>query len=54
MAVTVDGQIVEYLNNSPKIIIRKADHQILMITFKDSNYFHTLRTKMGWGRRGDN
>ncbi len=54
MAVTVDGQIVEYLNNSPKIIIRKADYQILMITFKDSNYFHTLRTKMGWGRRGDN
>ncbi len=54
MAVTVDGQTVEYLNNSPKIIIRKADHQILMIAFQDSNYFHTLRTKMGWGRRGDN
>ncbi|MFH1851202.1 MAG: NAD(+)/NADH kinase [Candidatus Neomarinimicrobiota bacterium] len=54
VAVTIDGQIAEYLENSPRICVRKADYQIPMIKFADSNYFHTLRTKMGWGRRGDN
>ncbi len=54
LAVTIDGQVVKYLDNSPRIVIKKADYQIQMIAFDDSNYFHTLRTKMGWGRRGDN
>jgi len=24
-----------------------------MIDFEDSNYFQTLRKKMGWGKRGE-
>ncbi len=54
IAMTVDGQITEYIVHEPKILVRKAAYKIPMISFVDSNYFKTLRTKMGWGRRGDN
>ena len=48
----VDGQISEYLDPESKVIINKSPFDIKMITFKDSNYFQTLRLKMGWGKRG--
>ena len=48
----VDGQISEYLDPESKVIIKKSPFDIKMITFKDSNYFQTLRLKMGWGKRG--
>ena len=48
----VDGQISEYLFPQSKVLIRKSPFDIKMITFKDSNYFHTLSLKMGWGKRG--
>ncbi len=53
IAMTVDGQVGDYLVDGPTILVRKAPYQIAMISFNDSNYFRTLRTKMGWGRRGD-
>ena len=31
----------------------KAGHKIGLIDFKDNDYFETLRTKMGWGKRGE-
>ena len=49
----VDGQVSEYLNQHSKIFIQKAGFDIRMIDFEDSNYFHTLRRKMGWGKRGE-
>ena len=48
----VDGQISEYLYPQSKVLIQKSPFDIKMITFKDSNYFQTLRLKMGWGKRG--
>lgn len=51
MAIAVDGQVEEYLHADSKIKIKKAMHSINMIDFKDSNYFNTLRSKMGWGSR---
>ena len=53
IAFAVDGQVCEYLNPHAKILIQKAGFGIRMIDFDDSNYFHTLRRKMGWGKRGE-
>ena len=52
MVFAVDGQISEYLDPESKVRIKKSPFDIKMITFKDSNYFQTLRLKMGWGKRG--
>ena len=35
------------------VIITNSDFEIGLIDFKDSDYFQTLRTKMGWGTRGN-
>ena len=53
IAFAVDGQVNEYLSPESKIFIQKAPFEIRMITFEDSNYFKTLRQKMGWGKRGE-
>ncbi len=53
IAFAVDGQVSEYLNPHAKIFIQRAPFEIRMIDFEDSNYFHTLRRKMGWGKRGE-
>jgi NAD+ kinase len=52
-ALAVDGQITERLDFNSKIMVEKGDYSIQLITFSDSSYFKTLRSKMGWGRRGD-
>ena len=43
----------EYFNRDTKVIIEKSSYSINMINFPDSNYFHTLNLKMGWGKRGE-
>ena len=48
----VDGQINETLKPSYQVKIKKADYKINLIDFDDKDYFETLRTKMGWGKRG--
>ena len=48
-----DGQIHEYLEPSCKIVISKSDYSVKLIDFKDTDYFETLRKKMGWGKRGE-
>ena len=53
IALAVDGQVENYLQNNSKIKISKAPYSIKMLDFEDSNYFSTLRKKMGWGKRGD-
>ena len=52
MALAVDGQVNEYLKSTAKVVIQKATFKINMVNFTDSNYFNTLRTKLGWGVRG--
>ena len=54
MALAVDGQVNEYLNPSAKVEVQKAPFEVNMINFSDSNYFSTLRSKLGWGVRGSN
>ena len=54
MALAIDGQVDEYLNPAAKVEIQKSPFEINMINFKDSNYFSTLRSKLGWGVRGSN
>ena len=54
MALAIDGQVYEYLNPSAKVEIQKAPFEVNMINFSDSNYFSTLRSKLGWGVRGSN
>ena len=53
IALAVDGQICEELVSGSTVEIQAADYTISMIGFPGSNYFRTLRKKMGWGRRGD-
>jgi NAD+ kinase len=53
MALAVDGQVNEYLKSTAKVVIQKAPYKINMVNFTDSNYFNTLRTKLGWGVRGE-
>ena len=53
IAFAVDGQVSEYLKPKDKIYIQRAPFEIRMIDFEDSNYFQTLRRKMGWGKRGE-
>ena len=52
MALAIDGQVNEYLKSTAKVVIKKATFKINMVNFMDSNYFNTLRTKLGWGVRG--
>ncbi len=48
-----DGQIHEYLDPSCEIDIGSSDYSVKLIDFKDTDYFETLRKKMGWGKRGE-
>ena len=40
------------LDPSCKIEITKTNYSVSLIDFKDTDYFDTLRIKMGWGKRG--
>ena len=53
VAFAVDGQVSEYLSPKSRVLIKKSSFDIKMIKFEDSNYFQTLRLKMGWGKRGE-
>ena len=53
MALVIDGQVNEYLKSTAKVVIQKATFKINMVNFTDSNYFNTLRAKLGWGVRGE-
>lgn len=48
-----DGQVHEILDPKTKVEILKSDYTIPLIDFNDTDYFNTLRVKMGWGKRGD-
>ena len=48
-----DGQLHEILKPSDVVLITNSDFEIGLIDFNDNDYFQTLRTKMGWGTRGE-
>ena len=48
-----DGQLHERLSTDDTVLITNSDFEIGLIDFSDNDYFQTLRTKMGWGTRGN-
>jgi NAD+ kinase len=48
IACTIDGQIRFTMNGSTKLEIKKSSRIIQLISLPGNNYFHTLRSKMGW------
>ncbi len=48
-----DGQIHDSLDCTSEVRICKSDHVVNLIDFEDTDYFETLRKKMGWGKRGE-
>ena len=48
MALAADGQVSVPLDYAETITIRKADYTVKMIGLRDTNFFQTLRTKLGW------
>lgn len=48
-----DGQLHEILRAGDIALISNSDFKIGLIDFHDTDYFYTLRTKMGWGTRGE-
>ena len=53
ITLITDGQLHKKLNYKDTVNITNSDFEIGLIDFKDSDYFQTLRTKMGWGTRGN-
>ena len=53
ITLITDGQLHKTLNPDDTVIITNSDFEIGLIDFKDNDYFQTLRTKMGWGTRGN-
>ena len=48
-----DGQLHEVLRPNDVALISNSNFQIGLIDFDDTDYFNTLRIKMGWGTRGE-
>jgi NAD+ kinase len=48
-----DGQLHEILRPNDVALISNSNFQIGLIDFDDTDYFQTLRIKMGWGTRGE-
>lgn len=53
ITLITDGQLHESVNPSDVVTIANSNFEIGLIDFKDRDYFQTLRTKMGWGTRGN-
>ena len=48
IACTVDGQIRMPIKGTTTLKIKKSSRVIQLISLPGNNYFHTLRSKMGW------
>ena len=48
IACTIDGQIRLPMEGTTKLKIKKSSRIIQLISLPGNNYFHTLRSKMGW------
>jgi NAD+ kinase len=48
MGLTLDGQVKVEIDSKAVLTTRRASWNIQMIRLPDSDYFHVLRTKMGW------
>ena len=48
IACTLDGQVRLAMDGTTKLKIKKSSRIIQLISLPGNNYFHTLRSKMGW------
>ncbi|MFB0517303.1 MAG: NAD(+)/NADH kinase [Candidatus Neomarinimicrobiota bacterium] len=48
IALTLDGQVKFEIDSRSVVTTRRATWNINMVRLLDSDYFHILRTKMGW------
>ena len=48
----MDGQNIINFNKNSTVKLSQAKHHLKFITFKDYNYYETLKNKMVWGKRG--
>ena len=49
--LTIDGQVAFHLKSGSSVLIRKADHSVNLIKFRDRSFYEILRTKLHWGAR---
>ena len=52
LKLIVDGQNIINFTKSSTVKLSQAKHHLKFITFKDYNYYETLKNKMIWGKRG--
>jgi len=48
--LTLDGQIMVALDNSDRVIIKKAEQYLKLIVFPENSYYELLKSKLHWGR----
>jgi NAD+ kinase len=53
LLVTVDGQVGTTFPPGETLSVRRAEAEVLIIRFPGSNFFTTLRQKLGWGGLAD-
>jgi NAD+ kinase len=53
LLVTVDGQVGTNFASGETLSVRRADRNVLIIRFPGTNFFTTLRQKLGWGGLAD-
>ncbi len=49
LLVTVDGQVGTTFTGGESLVVRKADHPVLIVRFPGTTFFSRLRLKLGWG-----
>jgi NAD+ kinase len=49
--LTLDGQVGRTLRASERVRIARSEHPVRFVTAPNSDYFATLRQKLGWGSR---
>jgi len=52
LKLIVDGQNIINFTKDSTVKLSQAKHHVRFITFKDYNYYETLKNKMIWGKRG--
>ncbi len=53
LLVTVDGQVGTTFSAGETLSVRRAEGGVLIIRFPGTNFFTTLRQKLGWGGLAD-
>jgi NAD+ kinase len=49
LLVTIDGQVGTTFSPGQTLSVRRAEGGVLIIRFPGTNFFTTLRQKLGWG-----